>query len=359
MIFLPNYRNRRHIWHAGRTDLRLGDAEGRAILLSTAAERRSLAVGDLWVVEVLPASDDEEVLVRYGTLGARNSPRFAVVPRTRRLDDFAIHMWDANVTRALITPGVRWAKGFELPRVAFLVALIVAAFMAAIMLGDSLTPIAWLLPWAAGAYAAFNLFRQRETTAIHREGNKKPYPRGEVLMRLAELPLTQPDDTLAIGALREPSDRKRALERVEIVKAAYGALLTDLVYRIENSALFDPAVEQTREFTLLLARWDDDHARLAADEVASLARELELSFATARAHAEAIGLAHLPAESRAEAGRAVKAVHLARGASTDGERAAAIDRVNRILASLALYYLPDPVETRQALTGSRPQLGTG
>lgn len=352
MIFLPNYRNRRRIWHAGRTDLRLGDAEGRAILLSTAAERRSLADGDLFVVEVLPAPDDDEVLVRYGTLGERKSPRLAVVPRSRRLDDFAIHMWDVNVTRALITPGVRWAKGLELPRVAFLVALIVAAFMAAVVLGDSLTPIAWLLPWAAGAYAAFNLLRQREATAIHREGNTKPYRRGEVLMRLAELPLTEPDDTLAIGAVREPGDRKRAQERVAAVKAAYGALLSDLAYRIENSALFDPAVEQTREFTLLLARWDDDHARLPADEVAALARNLEVAFDAARAHAEALGLTHLPETARADAHRAAKAARVAQGATLDGERAAALERTNRILATLALYYLPTPEEAQLALDGA-------
>ena len=32
MIYLKDYDNRRRIWHAGRPDLRLGEAEGLALI---------------------------------------------------------------------------------------------------------------------------------------------------------------------------------------------------------------------------------------------------------------------------------------------------------------------------------------
>lgn len=77
---------------------------------------------------------------------------------------------------------------------------------------------------------------------------------------------------------------------------------------------------------------------------------MELAFETARAHAETVGLAHLPQQARDHARRAAGAARLARAAATEAERAAAQDQVVRILRSLALYYLPDPDRLPLALT---------
>ena len=356
MIYLKDYDNRRRIWHAGRPDLRLGEAEGLALILAEHTGTRTDRDQDLHVVEVLPGSDDDEVLVRYGDLGERRGPREVELPKSRRLDDFATKTWGEGVTRALVTPGVRWAKGHPVQRIALLATLFATALLAAFLLGDFLTPVAWFLPQAAAVYAAFSLLRPGAPTAIHREGNKKPYKDGEVRMRVAELPVPEPDDTLAIGAVPAPADRRTALERVEATKAEYGALLTDLAYRIENSALFDPAVGQTREFALLLARWDDEHRRLPADELGTLSREVQVAFDAARAHAEVLAIAHLPESAREDASRAAKAARLAQESTVDGERTAALERANEILATLALYYLPTPGEARKALGGPAREL---
>lgn len=145
-----------------------------------------------------------------------------------------------------------------------------------------------------------------------------------------------------------------ALAMADEVKTTYGRMLADVAYRIEQSALFDSAVATTRSFDNAMAVWDDldtDHA--PEDEVVRKAGMLKLAFANARAHAEMVGLSHLPATARNEARRAAGAARLAAGAKTDAERAAAQQQVNRILRSLALYYLPDPDREVAQLTAGR------
>lgn len=137
-------------------------------------------------------------------------------------------------------------------------------------------------------------------------------------------------------------------ERVEIVKAAYGRLLADIVYRIENSALFDASVSETNRFQVALASWN-----AGASDTGRLAEEIEASFDAARREAERIGVAHLPSTARAQAQRAVKAVRVALSTAPDAEREAALSRADEILRSLALHYLPTVDRRSPSLIGSR------
>lgn len=146
-----------------------------------------------------------------------------------------------------------------------------------------------------------------------------------------------------VAAMLPPADAARdaALARVADVRAMYGRMLTDVAYQIENAALFDAAVPLTARFEAALAAWaevTDDTPEAEAVAAASLVR---VTFDAARANAETLGLAHLPATARDAARRAAGAARLASDGATEAERAAAQDQVVRILGSLSLYYLPD------------------
>ncbi|RRD03366.1 hypothetical protein EII34_14330 [Arachnia propionica] len=122
-------------------------------------------------------------------------------------------------------------------------------------------------------------------------------------------------------------------QRAERVRQEYGRLRTDLVYRLENPALFDPAVPTTAAFEAALVECDDEVSFQTANR-------LEVRFNLARQHAERVGLGHVDDVHRDEVARAVKVARLAVGASSTGERATALGQLQRILDGLALYYLP-------------------
>ena len=144
---------------------------------------------------------------------------------------------------------------------------------------------------------------------------------------------------------------RAAVALVDGIKEEYGRLLTDLAYRIETPALFDPADELTRRLTTALIRWDTTHETLDGSELGTLAAEVRVAFEAAKEHAEAVGLRHLPEEAREPAGRALKAARVAAGTDSPGEREAALEQVTGILDSLALYYLPRPGQVRRMLEG--------
>lgn len=144
---------------------------------------------------------------------------------------------------------------------------------------------------------------------------------------------------------------RAAVALVDGIKEEYGRLLTDLAYRIETPALFDPADELTRHLTTALIRWDTTHETLDGSELGTLAAEVRVAFEAAKEHAEAVGLRHLPEEAREPAGRALKAARVAAGTDSPGEREAALEQVTGILDSLALYYLPRPSQVRRMLEG--------
>lgn len=142
---------------------------------------------------------------------------------------------------------------------------------------------------------------------------------------------------------------------VDDVKAEYGRLLSDVVYRIECPALFDPHEPTSKAFTLALLQWDNNDGMLSDEERRALAIRVRSTFDAARANAERIGMAHIPTASREKASTALKAARLAADESaTDAERAAALDRAVAILDELALYYLPSGAQARKAITGHAP-----
>lgn len=153
------------------------------------------------------------------------------------------------------------------------------------------------------------------------------------------------DDTVADPRGLSPRSR------VDLVKERFGALRDDIVYRIENSALFDAAVPETQRLELALLAWDE-----MAPNPDELATEVEAAFDAARTRAEELGLDHLPETARDSGRRAARAAHTALHAESEGEREAARRRVAEILGSLALYYLPPVDPTTPTLIGQRKQI---
>lgn len=150
------------------------------------------------------------------------------------------------------------------------------------------------------------------------------------------------------AALAGPTPR----DRVDMVKATYGQLMGDIIYRIENSALFDGAQASTNRFQVALLTWD-----ATAKNAPQLADEVEDAFAAARRDAERLGLDHLPETARNPARRAAKAAVTALGDAPKAEKAVALSRMEEILTSLALYYLPVVERGSPSLIGERPAIG--
>lgn len=162
-------------------------------------------------------------------------------------------------------------------------------------------------------------------------------------------PGAAPYVTYVVGRIEAPVAPEVARARVDSIKDHYGQLLSDVVYRIENSALFDNAILETKEFQLALLRWEDLHQGLPPGRLDALSHELQLAFDAARRNAETLGLRHLPWTARRTARLAVKAARLADQATSDGEREAARSKVAQLLGTLRLYHLPTPEQSASML----------
>lgn len=146
-------------------------------------------------------------------------------------------------------------------------------------------------------------------------------------------------------------------EEIEVddVKTEYGRLLSDIAYRIEFPALFDPQEPTSKAFTLALLQWDNNDGVVDDDRRRELASEVRATFAAAKANAERLGMDYLPEDARESAGTALKAARLAvDDAATEAERANALERAVQILDELSLYYLPTGGQARKAITGHAP-----
>ncbi|HJE51473.1 MAG TPA: hypothetical protein K8V15_05775 [Tessaracoccus flavescens] len=145
---------------------------------------------------------------------------------------------------------------------------------------------------------------------------------------------------------------------VDDVKEEYGKLLSDIVYRIENPALFDAQEPVSKAFTLALLQWDNNDGVATPDERRALAHRVRATFTAAKANAERLGMDHLPEVARAKARTALKAAVVAADKSApEPERETALRRAVAILDDLALYYLPTGSDARKAITGrGAPQL---
>lgn len=152
--------------------------------------------------------------------------------------------------------------------------------------------------------------------------------------------------------------RYRAEAQVAEVRELYGRMLTDIAYRIENSALFDSDVPLTRQFDTALALWTEVDDATPETEITRRASVVKITFDAARAHAETLGLGHLPETARDPARRAAGAARLASGTTAEAEREAAMAQVIQILDSLALYYLPKPEDFRKAIAQKAVERGS-
>lgn len=232
----------------------------------------------------------------------------------------------------LAMPTVRWPGPRPYPWAAVAAAALAASLGVLVGLGDE----AWVyMVLAVVAVVGLSLFWQ---------GRRSRQPAR--VLAAGRLALDGPDlveyarARLAGERPGSSADRlEEATARVADIREEFGALTSDIVYRIDHPALFDTAVPTTGQFHAALMRFDDAHS-LPISAVEDLAADVEVAYSLARDHAETIGQAHLPEAARDGARRAAKAARLAAGAATEHERAASLAQVQRILESLALYYLP-------------------
>lgn len=270
-------------------------------------------------------------------------PHTASVPTSSTLGEALQGFGSVRATNAGEVPEIKWPgnsrpprsgwhlAGIHTPAAAMVVAGLLTQQHVLVLYGALLT-LAFLLMWHFSH--RFHMFSVASTPPYVREGSRQ-------LMASAVL--------ARLGDAHPPGPSPA--QRVDHVKAAYGELAGDIVYRIESSALFDPAVDQTQRFQLALLAWDP-----ASPDADRLATQVEESFAAARETAEALGLAHLPQTARATARRAARSAALARAATTEDERIAAARHVANLLGSLALYWMPTVDPATASLIGERKMI---
>ncbi|MFT3889125.1 MAG: hypothetical protein QM713_13305 [Arachnia sp.] len=297
------------------------------------------------VVATVTTYGEGTVVVRYARLPDLDAAGSLSLPDAPLGKGLLVLKLGAGVEFVAIPP-VEWpglGEGRAL-RVPVTVAGAAAAGVAPLLLGGALGGALALPAAAAAAGLLWTLMRRRRRARIRTAGDLHLDGTNLVDYAIARRLGQRPD------VLTDTERRERIGRRIDDIRADYGRRAADIVYRIENSALFDSAVPTTNALEVALVRCDVEAAALGLDELDDLATDLEIAYAVALDHAETVGFQHLPETARADARRAHKAAQLAAGATTDGERAAAAAQVIRILGSLALYYLPAPEAARRALT---------
>ncbi|MDO5092546.1 MAG: hypothetical protein Q4D79_03855 [Propionibacteriaceae bacterium] len=297
------------------------------------------------------------VSVIHGVLG-RNATAQLAVPGFTSLREFVSSQWGKATTRAMLVPRIRWGsvRNRRGPAWGALLCGFVVLVVVASVLGRLTTVDGFLsfLPLLMGGGASFLYVKGYQkyvvNSVLDSPTSKRDFVPVDIVVRRLVVSGSAPGRVISSSS-SSPSSHRDARRSVEELKDTYAKLMTDMVYRIENAALFDSAVPLTREFELLLMRWDDEAANLDSAGVSRLASELELAFNTARKNAERLGLGHLPVDAQADAARAAKAARLAAEATSPGEKEAATATVTRLLSSLALYYLPTPEEAPKMLAG--------
>lgn len=297
--------------------------------------------------------DDGELAVRHAFLSSRAWPQTSKASPSMTLAEFLEREVPHTHVHAQQPHDIEWARRKNAQRFGpWKTTGILTGIPAGILLASY--PDAWWILLTVVVVATViaaitpRVLLRLPTLAV---GRSSAEAAGTTMQRFSRLPRPKP-----LPQLPEPDPAPSAHDRAEAVKADYGELLGDVIYRIEQSALFDPAVPTTREFQLLLLRWDDESPHLKGHDLESLARELELAFATAKRNADKLGLDHLPATARPDAERAVGSLRLAARTSSKAERRAALAAASRLLDTLALYYLPTPDEAPELVDNARRQL---
>ncbi|MDO5092881.1 MAG: hypothetical protein Q4D79_05580 [Propionibacteriaceae bacterium] len=290
--------------------------------------------GTVWVLETRGRQGNtlKLRLTRSGSV-----PQFVAAPGQRELGDLLVLELPSRPVRAFRLPDGKVVEGFPASGV------VLARVCSVTLLASVVAVAAGTQAWRNGvqliALILLAAILLAATVFVARlPGAKARYATESGSYLLPELLDSRPAASAAVAL-------------VDSIKEEYGRLLSDLVYRIEAPAFFDPADELTRQFTTALIRWDTASETLDQAELGALAAEIRVAFDAAKAHAETVGLAHLPAEAQEPAGRALKAARLAAGAKSPGERDAAQRQVVELLESLALYYLPRPAQARRMIEG--------
>ena len=229
------------------------------------------------------------------------------VPADLTLAEVLLSHADISARVAALVPGLRWPMGANPAlRDLWWIGLVIPVVFA--LAAQSLVPLllvflTGILPLALGARRRVTRSGvQIPATAVDEAGR-------ELLPRRVR-PLL-PDAEALASAGPTPSDR------VGLVRDRLADLRDDIVYRIGNSALFDPAHPATERLELALLAW-----------------------APGSPTAEELGFDHLPQTARPTARRAQSAARTALSAGTREERTAAAAKAAELLSSLALYYLP-------------------
>ncbi|MEO7589409.1 MAG: hypothetical protein ABIS84_15425 [Arachnia sp.] len=284
--------------------------------------------------------DIGNVIMQFARVETMDSTGMLNLPSSRRIRDPAASFFSGGRVRVVAMPPLEWKRpgvGMKWRTPAVMVISLITGLTCALagttLLAGAAIPLAAL----AGGLAWLVLRRQepagiRTAGSLHLDGgNVVEYARRRMLGERPEM-------------LQVQERRDRIEARAESIRSEYEALLTDIVYRINNSALFDPSVPATERFQTALLLWHDA-GDAPLETLDGLSADLEIAYTVARDNAETLGLAHLPATARPDARRAAKAARLAAESPNEGERTASLHHVARILDSLALYYLPSVAAT--------------
>lgn len=179
-----------------------------------------------------------------------------------------------------------------------------------------------------------------------------------ILDRIRPAEQLTPAAPTVLTQVSNSADRRRvARERIAAVGADQAAKSADVVYAIENHALFDLTQPSSRGLAILQQRAQDaDLDLLPLDQLEALAAELRVSHDAAVAHAEQLGLAAL-GERRPAGERAAKLARKARSTSSAHERDALLSQCRAILDSIGLT-LPDAAN-QVLLTARRGAINPG
>ncbi len=135
--------------------------------------------------------------------------------------------------------------------------------------------------------------------------------------------------------------RVAALRAVDDLKQEMGALRTDVVWTITNSALWDVDVPASRTFFTALTVWDDHHATWRDNETVGAAAELKVLWKAAKDTAIRLGINHLSAGDRPKADTAIKLVRKAASTDSDAERYQLMAKAAQVLSGIMSITIPE------------------
>ena len=147
--------------------------------------------------------------------------------------------------------------------------------------------------------------------------------------------------------------RAAALRVVDDIMQEMGALRTNVVWTITNSALWDVAVPSSKSFFTALTVWDDHHAIWSDHEVVRAAAELKVLWKAGCDTAMRLGISHLSVGDRPRADTAIKLVRKAESTDSDAERHQLMAKAAEVLSGIMSIAVPR--ETMREITrGATP-----